>query len=332
MISVVEEHAERLGVEAVCDAIGLSRATFYRRDRSKQPAPAGPRAPSPRALSDDERADVLALLHQPDYVDLAPAQIVAKLLDESRYLCSERTMYRLLEANKECRERRDQLRHPIYSAPELLATAPNQVWSWDITKLLGPTKGCYYHLYVVLDIFSRYTVGWMLSPKESGVLAEKLLGECCERQRISRNQLTLHADRGTSMKSKPLAMLLADLGVAKSHSRPQVSNDNPFSESQFKTLKYRPTFPEYFDNIEAARAFCRTFFDWYNLEHRHSGIGYYTPRDVHCGVARERADVRAAALRTAFLAKPERFPLGMPHPQPIPTEVWINRPKPSSAQ
>ena len=319
MTRLVAEFGDALSVGASCKAIGLPRATFYRRTNARARPPATKPLPSsPRALSEGERAEVLNLLHQPGFVDLAPAQVVAKLLDEGRYSCSERTMYRLLAANHECRERRDQLRHPSYAAPQLLATAPNQVWSWDITKLLGPVKWSYYYLYVILDVFSRYTVGWMVAAKESGVLAEKLIRESCERQHIPRNQLTLHADRGTSMMSKPVALLLADLGVTKSHSRPQVSNDNPFSESQFKTMKYRPTFPDFFDSMPSARAFCGPFFDWYNLEHRHSGIGYYTPHDVHYGIAQQREIVRANALRAAFIAHPERFTRGLPRPQQVP--------------
>jgi putative transposase len=235
-------------------------------------------------------------------------------------------MYRILDENQEVRERRNQLRHPKYAAPELLATAPNQLWSWDITKLLGPAKWTYFYLYVILDVFSRYVVGWMVAPNESGALAEKLIRETCMRQGIRPGQLTVHADRGTSMKSKPVALLLADMGVTKSHSRPHVSNDNPFSEAQFKTLKYRPEFPERFGCIEDSRSFCGVFFPWYNIEHRHSGLGMLTPADVHFGRAARRVEDRAQVLVTAHQAHPERFVRGVPVPPPAPTEVWINKP------
>ena len=333
MIAVVCERAPRVGVEGACAALGLSRATFY---RSQQPRPARDAATapgaSPRALSVAERAHVLDLLHSQDFVDLAPAQIVAKLLDTGRYVCSERTMYRILAQAHECRERRKQLRHPRYAAPELLATGPNQLWSWDITKLLGPTKWTYFYLYVILDVFSRNVVGWLVAHCESATLAKKLIQETCERQRITPDKLTLHADRGSSMKSKPVALLLADLGVTKSHSRPHVSNDNPFSEAHFKTLKYRPGFPDRFGSLQDARAFCVPFFHWYNHEHRHSGIGYYTPAQMHSGAANESVAARAVVLAAAYVAHPERFPNGAPKPQPMPTEVWINKPKPILAQ
>jgi putative transposase len=249
------------------------------------------------------------------------------LLDEGRYLCSERTMYRVLAENAEVRERRDQLRHPKYQTPELLATAPNQLWSWDITKLLGPQKWTYFYLYVILDVYSRYVVGWMLAHRETAALAERLIRETCERQGIQRDQLTIHADRGTSMTSKPVALMLADLGVTKSHSRPHVSNDNPFSEAQFKTMKYRPDFPERFGAIEDGRAHCADFFGWYNTEHRHGGLGLVTPHDVHYGLASTRLEARNAVLASAFAAHPERFPAGAPSAGVIPAEVWINKPK-----
>jgi len=260
-------------------------------------------------------------------VDLAPAQVYATLLDEDRYLCSERTFYRVLAENAEVRERRDQLRHPHYAAPELLATQPNELWSWDITKLLGPTKWTYYYLYVVLDVFSRYTVGWMLAEGESARLAEKLIAESCERQKIQPGQLAVHADRGAAMTSKPVALLLADLGVTKSHSRPHVSNDNPFSESQFKTLKYRPDFPDRFGSLEHGRSFCGDFFPWYNTEHHHVGLGLFTPHDVHYGLAEAKRDQRARVLAEGFARNPERFPNGRPSPRPLPSAVWINPPK-----
>jgi putative transposase len=275
---------------------------------------------------------VLEVLHEPRFVDLAPAEVYATLLDEGAYLCSERTMYRLLAGHVEVRERRDQLRHPVYAAPELLARRPNELWSWDITKLLGPTKWTYFYLYVMLDVFSRYVVGWMVAHRESATLAERFIHETCARQRIGQNQLTIHADRGPAMTSMPVAFLLADLGVTKTHSRPHVSNDNPFSEAQFKTLKYRPTFPDRFGAIQDARAHCHVFFPWYNTEHHHSSLGLLTPSDVHHGLADQRAAARAAVLVTAYGAHPERFPGGLPQPPACPTEVWINSPTAGSPE
>jgi len=248
-------------------------------------------------------------------------------LDQGKYHCSVRTMYRILDEEKEVRERRNQRRHPNYSKPELLATAPNQVWSWDITKLRGPVKWTYFYLYVILDIFSRYVVGWMLAHRESAALAKKLIAETIAKQGIEPGTLTLHADRGTSMKSKPVALLLSDLGVTKTHSRPHVSNDNPFSESQFKTMKYRPEFPGRFGCVQDARAFCQTFFDWYNNQHRHSGIAMLTPADVHDQRAQQVIEKRAQTLLVAFQKNPERFVNKNPEPLKLPQAVSINPPK-----
>jgi putative transposase len=322
-VSAVTLHGLLLGIGKTCDAFGLPRATYYR--HLKPPLPIVARI-SPRALPPEERKYVLDLLHEPRFADLAPDEVYATLLDEKRYACSPRTMYRILAENHEIKERRAQRRHPRYTAPELLATGPNQVWSWDITKLAGPTKWSYFHLYVILDIFSRKVVGWMVADGESAALAERLIQETCQREGIERGQLTVHADRGSSMKSRVVALLLADLGVTKTHSRPHVSNDNPFSEAQFKTLKYRPDFPERFGCIEDARAFCVDFFHWYNTEHHHSGIGLLTPHDVHHGLAAQRVADRVVVLAAAFLAHPERFVHGQPHPPAMPTEVWINKP------
>jgi len=235
-------------------------------------------------------------------------------------------MYRILEANGEIRERRNQLRHPQYTAPELLATRPNELWSWDITKLLGPVTWTHFHLYVILDVFSRYVVGWLLAERESAVLAKRLIQDSYQRQGIKPNQLTVHADRGSSMKSKTVALLLSDLGVTKTHSRPHVSNDNPYSESQFKTLKYRPEFPKRFGSLQDARGFCREFFPWYNNEHRHSGLGLMTPQDVHFALAADKTLERAKVLEAAYEKYPNRFPNGIPTPPVLPTEVWINKP------
>ncbi len=323
-MNIVVEEAKTFGVKPTCEALGLPRATFYRRSRP-QHGPAQRRR-QPRGLTAEEKAVVLAVLHEPRFADLAPAEIFATLLDEGAYLCSERTMYRVLAENAEVRERRDQLRHPKYAVPELLATKPNELWSWDITKLMGPAKWSYFYLYVVMDVYSRYVVGWMVAHRESNVLAQKLIESCCTREGISPGQLTIHADRGSSMTSKAVAFLLADLGVTKTHSRPHVSNDNPFSEAAFKTLKYRPDFPENFGSIEDGRGFCGDFFRWYNEEHRHSGIELLTPSDVHHGRAASRLEARREVMATAFAAKPERFVGGAPRLGEIPTTVWINKP------
>ncbi len=323
-MQAVTDLGPRLGFAATCAALGLPKATYYRRLRPKPPAA---KRTSHRALGADERRGVLEVLNEPRFADLAPAEVYAALLDEGRYLCSERTMYRVLAENAAVCERRDQLRHPVYKAPELLATAPNQLWSWDITKLLGPAKWTYFYLYVILDVYSRYAAGWMLAHRESAALAERLIRETCERQGIAPGQLTVHADRGSSMTSKPVALLLSDLGVTKSHSRPHVSNDNPFSESQFKTMKYRPDFPDRFGAIEHGRAHCGDFFGWYNNEHRHGGLGLLTPHDVHYGLAGARLEARDAVLAAAFAARPERFPGGQPSAGAVPSEVWINKPQ-----
>jgi putative transposase len=273
------------------------------------------------------RQAVVDILHSERFVDRAPHEVYATLLDEGVYYCSIRTMYRILKENQEVRERRNQLRHPAYQKPELLATAPNQVWSWDITKLLGPVKWSYFYLYVILDIFSRYVVGWMVATRESATLAERLIKETCEKQGIQRGQLTIHADRGSSMKSKSVALLLADLGITKTHSRPYTSDDNPYSEAQFKTLKYRPEFPERFGAIEDARSFCQAFFPWYNEEHRHTGIGLLTPEVVHYGRAEAVLKARKEVLHAAYQKHPERFVRKEPSPQPLPEAAWINPPK-----
>jgi putative transposase len=320
-MQIVRDIGPRDGIKLTCAAVGLPRSSYYYRPKERAAA-----KPSPRALPPEERKYVLDLLHEPRFVDLAPDEVWATLLDERKYVCSTRTMYRILAENDELKERRAQRRHPFYTAPELLATKPNQVWSWDITKLKGPTTWSYFHLYVIIDVFSRNVVGWMVADGESATLAQKLIEETCERQGIQRGQLTIHADRGSSMKSKVVALLLSDLGVTKTHSRPHVSNDNPFSEAQFKTLKYRPDFPERFGCIEDARSFSADFFHWYNTEHHHSGIGLLTPHDVHYGMAAQRVADRAEILAEAFQAHPERFVRGLPRPPAVPTEVWINKP------
>lgn len=307
-----------------CRAIGVPRATLYRRRRPR--AAVAPRPSPPRTLTEEERQTVLNVLHDPRFADKAPAEVYATLLDEGTYLCSVRTIYRILESHREVRERRDQLRHPAYRKPELLATRPNQVWSWDITKLMGPVKWSYFYLYVIIDIYSRYVVGWMVATRESAELAKRLIHETKDKQGVEPEQLIIHADRGSSMSSKAVALLLADLGVTKTHSRPHTSNDNPYSEAQFKTLKYRPDFPERFGSIEDARAFCQRFFGWYNCEHHHTGIGLLTPETLHYGRAEEVTEARRQVLQAAYAAHPERFVRKPPEPPAIPTAAWINKP------
>ena len=324
-MAAVTEVGPRLGIAPTCAALGVPRATYYRRRRPRHVPPR--RRPSPRALTTDEQSTDLARLHEPRFVDLAPAEVFATLLDEGHYLCSERTMYRLPAGQHEGRERRNQLRHPHYAAPELLARRPNELWSWDITKLFGSAKWTYFYLYVMLDVFSRYVVGWMVTHGESATLAERFIHETCARQGIGRDHLTIHADRGSAMTSKSVAFLLADLGVTKTHSRPHVSNDNPYSEAHFKTLKYRPAFPDRFGSLQDARAHGQSFFTWYNTEHHHSGLGLLTPHDVHHGLAEQRVAVRATVLAAAYAAHSERFPGGLPQPPACPTEVWINPPR-----
>jgi putative transposase len=327
-MAIITEHQAALGVAPVCQALAVPRASYYRW-RHPPAQEAGPVRPRrvPRALPAAERTQVLALLHDARFVDLPPAEVYATLLDEGKYVCSIRTMYRILQEHAEVRERRRQLRHPRAQAPELLATGPNQLWSWDITKLKGPVKWTYFYLYVILDVFSRYVVGWMAAYRESATLAQRLIDETCARQGIAKGQLTIHADRGSAMISKSVALLLADLGVTKTHSRPHVSNDNPFSESQFKTLKYHPEFPDRFGSLPDTRNFLLDFFLWYNTMHHHSALGWLTPYDVHHGLAEQRLVERTAVLQTAFAAIPERFVRGLPTPPALPREVWINKPR-----
>jgi len=322
----VEELTPLVGTLPACRALGASPATIYRRRNPPAPRPRKPRRPAPRALSPAERQDVLDVLHSERFVDSSPAQVWATLLDEGRYLASERTMYRLLAEHGEVRERRNQLQHPAYAKPELLAERPNEVWSWDISKLRGPAKWTYYYLYVILDIFSRYVVGWTIQYRESAALAEQLIAQATEQQGIDPGQLTLHADRGGAMTAKPVAFLLADLGITKTHSRPYTSSDNPYSEAHFKTLKYRPDFPDRFGSIQHSRTFGRGFFGWYNHEHRHSALGLMTPAAVHYGQAEALRLARERVLAAAYQAHPERFLQGQPQPPELPDAVWINPP------
>jgi putative transposase len=318
---------------ALCQSIGISRASFYRRAQPARPSmPRTPRASSPRALVPAERQAVLDALHSERFMDQSPAEVHAALLEEQTYLCSPRTMYRVLAEADEVRERRAQARHPVYTKPELVATGPNQVWSWDITKLKGPAKYLYFSLYVILDLFSRYVVGWMVALNESARLAERLIEATCAKQGIVPQQLTIHADRGAPMRSTLVALLFSDLGIDASHSRPRVSNDNPFSESQFRTLKYRPEFPDRFGSLEHARGVSRDLFAWYNDAHHHSGLSYLTPADVHYNRAAAILEVRHRTRLAAYAVHPERFVKGPPRPETLPTAVWINPPPKTTGQ
>lgn len=326
-MSTVAHLSHQANTKAACEAFGVPRSTFYRHIVEVESPQVSARPAPPLALSDSEEQVVLEVLHEPRFRDFTPYYIYATLLDEGVYHCSIRTMYRILAKQGEVKERRRHVKRTHYEKPELLATAPNQVWSWDITKLKGPAKWTYYHLYVILDIYSRYVVGWMIAHREQAELAKRLIKDTCIKQQIQAEQLTIHADRGSSMKSKAVAFLLADLGVTKTHNRPYVSNDNPFSESQFKTLKYCPEFPERFGSIEDARSFCRNFFSWYNGEHKHSGIGLLTPEQVHYGMDTEILQQRSHVLEMAYKEHPNRFKGKIPKPLPVPQSVWINPPK-----
>jgi putative transposase len=338
MIQTTEQLAESQGVAIACTTLGVPRSSLYEaRLQAARPAEAEPepvpRPTPPRALSPTEKEQVRDLLNSERFQDAAPREVYAELLDkDQQYLCSWRTMYRVLAEYHEVRERRNQLRHPAYQKPELLATGPNQVYSWDITKLRGPSKGLYFYLYVMIDIYSRFVVGWMIAEVESAELAEQLIAETCAKQGVRREQLTIHADNGGPMIAKSVAVLLADLGVVKSHSRPHVSDDNPFSEAQFKTLKYRPDYPERFGSLADARRWARRFFDWYNDDHHHSGLALLTPAVVHGGQAETVRQSRQTVLRQAYQTHPERFVKGVPTPAKLPAAVWINPPKDTSAE
>ena len=324
-MKLVDDRPGVLTVTEACDSVELPRPTYY---RARSIAGVGAKRRSPRRLSDPECQRVLETLISERFRDQSVRQVWAQLLDEGTYLCSVRTMYRILTENRAVRERRDQLRHPEYHRPELLATGPNQLWSWDITKLMGPRKWNYFYLYVILDVYSRKVVGWLLADRESSTLAVELIRQSCQREgiRSAAGELTVHADRGSSMRSKPVAFLLADLGVTKTHSRPYTSTDNPYSEAQFKTLKYQPDFPERFGSLEDARAFLRRFFDWYNHEHRHSGIGLVTPAQRHSGEDKIVYQERQTVLAAFYRQHPERFVRGVPVPPELPGDVWINKP------
>ncbi|MGB7237373.1 MAG: IS3 family transposase [Rhodococcus sp. (in: high G+C Gram-positive bacteria)] len=327
---MITEHLEELeqvvSTKKACALLGVNRSTILRRRRPPLEGPPRPRPEPPNRLSEPERQAILTVLRSEEYCDLAPAQVWAQLLDDDIYLCSISTMYRLLAIAGENRERRRQRSHPARKKPELIARKPNAVWSWDITKLAGPERGIYYELFVIIDIFSRYIVGWTVEAAETGERAESFIAEAIDTQGVGRDQLTLHADRGSSMTSKPVSQLLVDLGVTRSHSRPSVSNDNPYSEAQFKTLKYCPAFPQRFGSIQDARRFCTAFFDHYNHVHRHSGIGLHTPASVHYDTVTEIQKQRADTLTAAYQANPDRFRNRPPKPPKLPTVAWINEP------
>jgi transposase InsO family protein len=323
-MAAVTQLAPTVSVQAACSALDVPRASYYRRRRPRSKMASRPQPP--RTLTADERQRILAILNSERFADQAPGEIYATLIDEGTYLCSIRTMYRLLRANANIRERRAITRHANYKKPELLATGPNQVWSWDISKLKGPAKWSYFYLYVILDIFSRRVVGWCVADRESADLFRALFEETLLKHDVPPGQLTVHADRGGPMKAKTTAQLMADLGVTKTHSRPHTSNDNPFSEAAFKTLKYQPQFPENFGCQEDAKEFCRVYFAWYNEKHHHSALGLMTPNQVHYGQADAIIAARQATLNRAYQAHPERFVLKPPVPPEKPVAVWINPP------
>ena len=328
MIELTKDLSEDANVSDACQATGVSRSTYYyhQRKQVKQEDKASSKSSRPWALSTEERQEVLDVLHSEEFINKAPAQVYTALLDRGKFLCSTRTMYRILHDNDEVRERRNVRRHPKYKKPELLATEPDQVWTWDITKLKTFQKFSMFYLYVIIDIFSRYVVGWMVAYKESATLAKHLIEETCAKQMVTENHLTIHADRGSSMKSKVVEQLLIDLQVTKTHSRPRVSNDNPYSESHFKTMKYCPQFPKRFGSIEEARSFCRNFVQYYNQEHYHSGINYLTPEMVHYNHSEEVVNKRNRVLQAAFERHPDRFRGRVPHAKSCPEAVWINKP------
>lgn len=324
------ELSKSTSVAAACDSFGLARSSFYRALEPKQKPTLAAKKGNPLALNDQETEQVIEALNSQEYLDKTPYEVYGSLIDKGLYLCSIRTMYRILKQSQQSQERRKGHRQKNYTKPELLATQPNQVWSWDITKLKMGTKWSYAYLYVIIDIFSRYVVGWMIAECESALLAEQFIAQTLEKQNIEPNQLTLHADRGSSMKSKTVAQLLSDLKVLKTHNRPHVSNDNPYSESQFKTLKYQPSFPQRFGSIQDARSYCETFFPWYNKEHHHSSIALLTPEMVHYGKHKQIIESRNQVLFEAFQKNPQRFKNIQPTHPPIPSAVWINKPNPQS--
>jgi len=327
MIAATEALAEYIPLAQACTVLDFPRSSLYRSRQARPIREKPPRPAPPRALSPVEKETVRNVLNSERFQDSTPPQVYATLLDERTYLCSISTMYRILREHDQVHERRNQRQHPTYTKPELLATEPNQLWSWDITKLRGPVTWTYFYLYVILDVFSRYVVGWLIAERESAELAEQLIATSCQKQQVEKEQLTLHADNGPAMIAKTVAQLLVDLSVTKSHSRPYTANDNPFSEAQFKTMKYRPDYPDRFGSIVDARAWARAFFHWYNNEHRHSGLGLMTPTTVHYGLAKQLTAQRQAVLHAAYARHPERFVKEPPKPPQLPTAVWINPPR-----
>ncbi len=326
IVATCDELIELVGTTRACALSGRSKATHYRALAGPVHGPRPARGTPPNALTPEERDRVLRLLRSPGYRDLAVAQVWAMLLDDGRYLCSQSTMHRLLREAGENRDRRRQRTHPAKTKPHLVARAPLTVWSWDITKLPGPARGVYFDCYVVIDIFSRYVVGWTVAAAEDSVIAKDLIADAIARQGVRPGQLTIHADRGTSMTSKTVAQLLEDLGVTRTHSRPHVSDDNPYIEAHFKTLKYCPAWPGYFEDLDGARAWCEQFFDYYNHLHRHRALGLHTPASVHYGTAVEIRAQRAVTLDAAYVANPARF-AARPTPPKLPTVAWINEPQ-----
>jgi len=330
-MALTTELAAKVGVRRACRALGLPSASYYR--QQSPPATAEPRArkcpPSPRALSADEEQAVLDVLHEERFVDRSPAHVEAALLDDGKWLCSERTMYRILSKHGEVKERRNQRQHPKYAIPRLCATGPNQVWTWDTSRIRGPGRGQWYYLYVLLDLFSRKVVGWTLSRRLRAVVAAHLLEETLKREGVSPWEITIHNDRGGEFLAKDIVKLMELLDMTRSLSRPRTSNDNPHSESSFKTMKYHPEYPGGFAEYEDAWAYFGKYFDWYNHEHRHSGIAYLTPHSVHVGLGAETLDRRAVVKQAAFERTPNRFVHGSPVRAELPDEVWINKPVPA---
>ncbi len=321
---LVEELGQQVGVNRACDVLNISRSRVY---RARQPKPkTNPRPTPAHALSEEERVTVREVLNSPQFMDQAPRQVYARLLDDGIYLCHWRTMYRILNDHAEVRERRHVRKHPVYKKPELLATSPNQVWSWDITALRGPAKWINYPLYTVLDIYSRYVVGWMIAEVESSEFAKQLIAEITHQQGIQADQLILHADNGAPMRGKPLSQLLVDLGITGSHNRPYTSDDNPFSEAQFKTMKYRPDYPNRFESLIDARRWARSFFDWYNHQHYHSGLNLLTPASVHYREDEAVKQHRQTVMNAAYRVHPTRFVKGKPVIKGAPHAVYINPP------
>jgi putative transposase len=326
-MQTVETLTAVVGVQAACEALAVPRSSLYaaRQPRPETaPRPAGPPA---NALTPAEKAAVLGELNSARFADQTPYEVYPQLLDDGRYLCSLRGMYRILAENQAVRDRRDHLRHPVRPAPQVVARRPNQVWVWDITRLLGTLKYQCFYLYLVLDLFSRFIVGWLIAEKQSGDYAEQLLAASYRRFQLTPKQLTVHSDNGGPMTAKPVEWLFSDLGIQASLSRPHVANDNPHAEAGFKTLKYHPTYPDRFDDLAHAGRWMRDFEQWYCYQHHHSALGLMTPAAVHFGTADQLWDKRQAVLHAAYQAHPERFSRGQPVPPRWPAEVWINAPK-----